>query len=70
MTKFRVIFIESYEHVVTVDANSYLEAEEKADHILSKDTSSYCAKDPNWYLDCVEKAPVEKRSRKACLVAA
>ncbi len=64
MAKFKVIFIESYEHVILLDANSYLEAGEKADQILSKDNTTYCDKEPNWFLHSVEKALAEKKSRK------
>ena len=68
--KFEVIFIESYEHKLVVDANSYLEAEEIADRTLTLDTNTYCKNEPNWYLHSVEKFVGDKRSRKNVCMAA
>lgn len=70
MAKFKVIFIESYEHAVIVDANSYLEAGEVADRVLSKDNNSYCSPEPNWFLHSVEPAGHIKKSRKEVCCAA
>ena len=70
MAKFKVIFIESYEHSVIVDANSYLEAGEVADRVLSKDNASHCNPEPNWFLHSVEPAGCIKKSRKEMCIAA
>lgn len=63
MAKFKVIFMEQYLHTVVVDANSYEEAEHKADRILSEDSVSHCGQ-PDWFLHSVEKDMLKKRSRK------
>lgn len=70
MAKFEVIFVESYEHRLIVEANSYLEAEEKADRMLTVDTTSYCDPEPSWFLESVEKFIGEKKSRKQVSMAA
>ena len=64
MPKFRVVFREVYLHAIEVDANSYLEAEEKADILISKDLKEYREKDPSWYLEGVSKIDPEKIPRK------
>jgi len=64
MIKFKVVYIESYEHTITIEANCYEEAAFKADQALTKDNVSYCSKDPNWFLHSIEKDTLPKRSRK------
>lgn len=70
MLKFKVIYIESYEHTITVEANSYEEAAHRADRVLSNDSTSYCSKEPNWFLHSVERVTLPKRSRKELVCAA
>lgn len=67
MPNFKVIFTETYLHNVVVGANSYEEAAHKADLILSKDTASFCSKEPEWFLHSVEQDMLPKRSRKDLL---
>ena len=70
MLKFQVIYIESYEHTITVEANSYEEAAHKADRALTLDSTSYCSKDPNWFLRSVKRNTLPERSRKELCCAA
>lgn len=69
MAKFSVVFIESYLHKVVVEANSYEEAGERADRILSLDSTSYCPKEPDWFLHSIEREMGPKKSRKDALCA-
>lgn len=70
MAKFKVTWIESYEHTVVVEANSYLEAEEKADQMLTKDSKSYCASSPSWHLHTNQLLKPEKIPGKNVFAAA
>lgn len=64
MPKFRVTFREVYLHTVEVEANSYLEAEEKGDILISQDLKKYREKEPSWYMHGVVKVESEKIPRK------
>jgi|GEM_PF-5477265 len=70
MAKFEVTWRESYEHKVIVDANSYLEAEEKADQLLSQTPSAYSKPIADWDLLTNRMITGEKKSRKEQCIAA
>lgn len=70
MHDFKVTYSQTYDFVIYVKANSYLESEEKADQLLSKNMLSYRVEEPDWHLKYNEKCkPSQVPTKNVCVAA-